>query len=1079
MVNQHILLASVIDRVLVPRFGFGLFDVGELVLRRLDHVARSLVPHWPDGPAAEVGDAPRLTQSEVDAVVGLLSVDEMLRECVDPDHAAAAAARYTVAAKKLHCDPSHPVSTFQTAIATRIGGTVVPLPAGFLIEALPAIGAELAAVASKADPTVEGEFARTVANRIGRLFQGSGHSIAGPIRVGSHGLIHSLITFNRRQILALNAAAGLTPAAIQARLDEGARALARIRPGVEVQTPAGAWRLPVDAEVARVQVIAGPHQGVPLGPSGPTMELEDLEWIVYSAHRSGDDLWYFVRDLENPRGIQRVFAWDLIDRWEVWREQKSFYRGGVLPTMMMFSPHAAVAEWNDATAAAPAERALHVLGLPPLRDWPIAVLDHRRGTEVGDLHTDRVFQIMSWPVPVAVSKTDSSGPPEHFSTLGSLAVGIAWKLEHSVEAFREAANQSGLESLCIMFEFQHRDSGPPLTVEGFADCVLSIGWDARLQDALAEDSFAVETLCGELVSRALTPSTRDGFVAAWEAAPPGVRIDGLTVRQRAQRLPEPLESHDAVRSDVLRQLGEHLAASGIEPAVFEGAEATRFESYTVFPWLVTKFHKTIAGLPARELLEFALVQLECANHHRFMVDKHLGWERGFLTQEENHGAERREPITRATRVISFIIEEVLAHPPAGDSPVDDLAWKDALSVADLCIESCFRSDSIHHRLVRTSVQVTDYFEVKVEYSHEPTDINMRSYTDLRSLSMLPVAVPIVTGQNKEPNGNDDEPRAVVELMPELAPIDDAMRSTLRFGIDAVTGVLNVATQWDADPSAPATLTTPDAVVDQCVDLAVGATLEEYAAALDWLTLRGTDLAADTIPHWETERRAKRVTTSPFIAAPDGVWVLPWTAESTMRIVANYLGDGRLPWPDTVLSGPVTQALVKYRQRQNRKVEKECVAALDAEDFVVRGSVKPEKADHYGIPRLTGEIDALCIDASRSRIWVIEAKDPYTPYSSRQIRRLVNDFNAPGKYVDQLLRKVSDITDCAASVAAALKVPTPSRSWVVTGLMVTRHLEPAAFAANPKVPFCVLDDIAKVVDQDQLPGPGLHGLTATS
>jgi hypothetical protein len=47
---------------------------------------------------------------------------------VDPDRAAAAAARYTVAAKERHCDPSHPVSTFQTTIATRIGGTVVPLP---------------------------------------------------------------------------------------------------------------------------------------------------------------------------------------------------------------------------------------------------------------------------------------------------------------------------------------------------------------------------------------------------------------------------------------------------------------------------------------------------------------------------------------------------------------------------------------------------------------------------------------------------------------------------------------------------------------------------------------------------------------------------------------------------------------------------------------------------------------------------------------------------------------------------------------------------------------------------------------
>lgn len=310
-VNEHILLASVIDRVLVPQFGFGLFDAGELVLRRLDHVARSLAPHWPDGPVAEATDDPRITRDEIDAAAELLCLDEMLCECTHPDRAAAAAARYTVPAKELHCDPSHPVSTFWTVIATRVRGAVVPLPAGFLIEAVPAIGTELAAAAFEVDPNVEDVFAGSVGNRVGRLFQGSGHSIAGPIRAGSGGRIHSLITFNGRQILALDIAAGLTPAAIQVRLGEGARTLARIRPGVEVQTPAGTWRLPADAQVARVQVIAGPHQAIPLGTSSPMMELEDLEWIVYSAQRSREDLWYFVRDLENSQGTQRTFAWDL------------------------------------------------------------------------------------------------------------------------------------------------------------------------------------------------------------------------------------------------------------------------------------------------------------------------------------------------------------------------------------------------------------------------------------------------------------------------------------------------------------------------------------------------------------------------------------------------------------------------------------------------------------------------------------------------------------------------------------------------------------------------------------------------
>jgi hypothetical protein len=76
-----------------------------------------LSPHWPDGPVAEVGEASYLTLGQIDVAAGLLSSDDMLRECVDPNRAAA---RYTVAAKKLQCDSSRPVSTLQTVIATRI-----------------------------------------------------------------------------------------------------------------------------------------------------------------------------------------------------------------------------------------------------------------------------------------------------------------------------------------------------------------------------------------------------------------------------------------------------------------------------------------------------------------------------------------------------------------------------------------------------------------------------------------------------------------------------------------------------------------------------------------------------------------------------------------------------------------------------------------------------------------------------------------------------------------------------------------------------------------------------------------------
>jgi hypothetical protein len=1074
MVSQHAGLAAAIDGLLVAELGFGLRDVGEIILRRLNEVAARLAPYWPDDPAAAVGSDPLVSEAEVVAAGSLPTLTAVVEACTDVNRARAAAARYVVPSGNLRFDPSHPVATFGTAIAAKVGTDSVWLPSGILIEALPAIGAHLSAYAASKSDRVNDVYIGTVGNHVGRLLQGSGLQITGPIWAGSSAPIQSLVTFNDRQILALDIAAGLTPRAIQARLAEGGQALAEVQPGAEVRNPVTSWRLPSNAQIVRLQVVAGPMHAVPLGSSGPTMTVEDLEWILYSAQRSREDLWYFVRDLEHPRGIGGMFAWDLIDRWEVWKQQKSFYRGGVLVTSMMFSPHAAVAEWREAANAAPAERALHVLDLPPLRDWPIVALDHRRGTEVGDMNTDRVYQIMSWTVPVAVAKVDLNGPPEHFSTLWSLAVGIAWKLDHCADAFLTAALASRLTSLRIEFEFRTRASGPALTIEQVGDGVLTIGWDDGLQHSLAENSFAVETLCGQLVSQVFVDSARDDFQAAWEAAPPGVRIDRFSVRQQVQRLPEPLEVHEAVRSEALRRLGEHLATEQVRPSLLDGAAATRFESRMVFPWLVEQFHQSIAQLRADDLLVFAFGQLECSSHQRFMLDKRVSWERGFPVQGEDDAAERRERIARATRVISFIIEEVLAHPPVGNVIVDHLAWIEALSIGELCIESCFRSDAIHFQLTRTAVEISDLYEVNVVYSDDATDVDVMTYNKLRSVHMLPTAVPIATDQHVDTGDVEpQEPRPVVELMPELADIDAAMRASLGFGIDAVTGVLNVATQYDATPDAPATATTPGAFVEECVNLAVGATREEFAAALDWLTLRGTNLAADVIPHWETERRAKRITTSPFVQTAAGTWVLPWTAESTLKIVANYLGDGRLPWPNTALPREVTTALDQYRQGRNRDVERKCVAALSARSFLVRGSIKPEKAHRYGITSLTGEIDALCIDPARSRIWVIEAKDPYTPYSARQIRRLVNDFLAPGKYVDQLLRKVADVQASAASVAAALGASDSARSWTVTGLMVTRHLEPAAFAVEPKVPFCVLDDVAEIVDRDELAGPGMH------
>ena len=49
------LLAEAIDPVLVPEIGYGLDDVVEIVLRRVDHVAAALSPAWSETERSDLG----------------------------------------------------------------------------------------------------------------------------------------------------------------------------------------------------------------------------------------------------------------------------------------------------------------------------------------------------------------------------------------------------------------------------------------------------------------------------------------------------------------------------------------------------------------------------------------------------------------------------------------------------------------------------------------------------------------------------------------------------------------------------------------------------------------------------------------------------------------------------------------------------------------------------------------------------------------------------------------------------------------------------------------------------------------
>lgn len=1115
MVDQYRLLADTIDPVLIPRLGFGLRDVGELILRRVDGVVRAVRAAWEIDDLPQVGDPATLSEVEVAAVGsidGHASPDDIASRCTFPERAQAALQALCVPPSRLSASGNMlgAPAAFGAVLGVERGGHRVFLPAGLLVEGFLAIGAQLAAEAASISSRVTNAFWAAVSNRIGQRLRGSGTRVLGPVDVGADRLIHSLVLLGDRKVVALDVVPGLTRNDLRARMPaEGDDRLSKVVPGATVKVNEREFKIPSDAVVARGRVLAVPEgMGGIGGGDAPLMTLADLEWIMHSTHESRDDLWAFLLDLARPEQFE-TFGWDMIDRWEVWRPQRSFLQSGTAPTFMMFAPHAAVVEWEEAARATPVERALHRLGMREIRSWPARMTDEPGVADLLDLTYDEAWTVLAEPFPVAIRRSDLSDSRENSDALWHVATSIAWKFKHCVQEMAAAASASDVQTLTIRFRRVQREDPNGAATDGGVDAAatiadvltpacddsaqqLTIEWDDRLPALLVADAGAGEARLGELVAEKFAPGVREVICDAWNSAPPGLRMDEYAVRQRIAELPDPDQPSLVARSSVLRELAEHVAAEGFTPGVLQGAEARDFESKLVFPWLLQRLHQHLADLEPDELVAHGLAQLERAHHQRWMEDRKLGWMLGFPQGPAEGVADDRDEAAKTTRTISLLLEEALAHPPAGSARTDSLTWEQALATAELCVESCMRSSALHYQLQDASIAVSDTYEINVQYSHNPTDIDIIAYQRERALATRPKAVPIVSPDAESTDaespaltdaasGNSDleESETIIERLPALAGIDAELRAGLGFGIDAMMGVLNVGAQWaDAAPES-ATLTDAAAVVAECVELVAGnAGAAEYTAALNWLTLRGSDLIAQAattgsvIAHWETDRRAKRLLTSPFVETRRGLWVLPWACEMATRVAVNYLHDGRLPWPNNSLPVPVVKALDTYRKVRNRQLEIDSEAQLKERGFTVRGSVKKPKV--IGLQTLSGEIDVLCIDPGRSRIWVIEAKDPYVAFSPAQIRRLIDDFHDPKEYVDKLLKKVEDIKANASTVAATLGVSEPNRSWEIIGLMVTRHVEAAAFAVNPRVAFCTIDTLVEAVDRAEQPGLGWFG-----
>ena len=1067
------LLAHAIDPVLVDHRGYGLGDLIELVLRRMDHIAGVLSAAWPDDNVPEPDSPVYITDNELGAVRQLEDIFVQVDACEAPERAREALLAHSVSPQRLVCRLDDPVSVFADTICLQFGADEwAPVPGGLLLEALIACGVRLAGLASQLSGDTETRWRSLVSDRVGCMLAGSAHPITGPVAASGASTIHSITQYSRTQLLVIDVAATLTKDGLHTALDSSDARLDTVVPGTELTGTAGLYRVDDDADIVHLQVAAVPGvAGLDPRSKYPMATLTDLRNIARSSFASPSDLWYFLRDYAQLRDSSLIWSLNLAPLWMIWTSAgKSFHRDAVAPGLVSIDPHIMRSEWNDAADASALEHAMHRLGFPQLSDLPVAWHDSEESL-VGDFTESRMYRILAWEIPVAVSLCDRSGLFHETDPLWAVSKILSAKLKDTKGSFLALAAAAGLTHL--IFELGYDDGEDALVLEWFPDSLIRLRCNEHLRTAMLQDSHEVESAIGHLVADALSQTdAAERFKQDWDAAPPAVRIDGLRVVQDALELPPPIDVHDSQLNDIQRRLGGHLAEH-VAAGSYDGADAVRIESEVIYPWLIKQLHVVLARYRHEAMLEYALSQLERANHHRMVNQHRIGWRRGTFDSDAREERAEEDRLTVLTKCISLIVEETVARTPQGCSSPDRLGWIELLGVAQLCIESSLRSESIHLRLADATMTITDRFGIDVSARFPEVDIH--AYHDARKAALLPKAVPMGSSEAHLPEPEDIQPQPLTDQVADLVEVDQELKATLGFGPDALRGVLSMACEWEVSSTTYIAHVSAEAFLDRLTPLSALASRGEHARALEWLILRKTGLLEDahdsSIEHWELERRAARVTTRPFIEGANGIYILPWTAQFTARILRNYLIEGRLPWPGHVLPDSVCRALDRYRQKVGKAFEDECVRVLADPRLIVRRGIKPSKAHRYGIDELYGEIDVLCVDPQTRRIWVIEAKDLTTPFSSRSLSHHISKFTDERGFIDKLMKKVTDIRRNAADIAAHLGADSPTRPWTVIALIVTVNPEPAAYVQDVGVPICTIAQLVDVVLSDYPPFSG--------
>ncbi len=872
------------------------------------------------------------------------------------------------------------------------------------------------------------------------------------------GEILCLMRFGERHYVAIDLVTPLAPSHAQDHVQDASTRLQCVGPGFTVTHDDVAITIPPDGEVVRVILFGGVVQvrGVNLFGNA-ILSLEDL--VTINTFGGGHDFYPFVSELVSPVNVADLRAMDALDVYVSWQSRGGALARGIerLPAVLCLG-HPGEDEWSWAATLSSVEVLLASFGWKEVVRWSTFELQEDGIAVLGERNGDYIAA-RTEPYPQLVFV--DAAQRERARILDLLAQTVLWAPPRlgSWQPLLQAA-LGGRPLLVTFAEIEPEGDSQGIGVAVGPPNTLVIGWTTTTWEAMADDMDWANASLAALLVRGLQDladvdltELSEALLRDWAATPATFFVARGPVRQVVQAMPRPTPPTPAALAQVGRDTAAALETEGQGPQTLAGAEAADWLLNVLYPKLRSLLQTELARWEPDGLLRLVLLQLERISAWRGTEHRETSRQRIWPVTQDliSRVAAAHGPVSGVARAMAMIVEEVLASPPTGTQTPDPLDWQRLLAIANDLLMVSLHIDAIRAGLIDGTVEVDSALEWSLGAQDTGyVDVAAWQQATIEEGMRLPYELdPIDDVVHESP---DPSPRAIEIDDPDYKALENAMLKAYGAGIAALSKSLIELQSWPVSSGEPIAAATPQELVHYVAEIWPEIATDELKAAIGLLTLSGADLRSEPMEHWKQESRRFRVTTRPLLQDWNGrIWVLPWRIGESHRIFVNYFLDHRLPWPETSLPSSVRRALSKIRTARNHALEDEVGRIAQEASLPARIRIaKLPRDDHSSYGRLPFEIDAVIAEPSRRRLWVVEAKDLYAVFSARQMRDTVDEFL--GEFTEKVERKVAYCRNELPRVLHLLGIDSDSTEWQVRPIIVTRRLEPAAFARDRRVPI---------------------------